>query len=246
MEETVAATVVETTAVDASVIPTLERGWAILNPNDLKGQQVTMVGAGGIGSHVGIMLARMGIPFTVYDGDTLELHNISNQLYPRSAIGTNKAIALKEECERFGMDIVAIPEMYVDQPMTDIVLSALDSQAARMLVWKQIREQKKTFYYIDGRMGGEIIQIFSLDPQAPKVNSNYTPILLAAPDPDPCTARAIAYNLFGCALFIGKSLQAYLKMQKFPTEINLDLNTLALLRATWGEDALADRRIKAA
>ena len=211
----------------------LFRGWDIINPNDLGTAKITLIGAGGIGSHVGIMLSRMGLPFTVYDGDSLELHNLSNQLYPYDGIGKNKALLLKEECARIGLEIEALPEFFVEQALTDIVISALDSQEARRKVWKQIKKQKKTNLYIDGRMGGEVISIYAIDPKRIDINHSYEEILKAIPDHDPCTARAIAYNLFGCACFIGKILQSYLKGLPYTNELHLDLRSGQLLRGNW-------------
>ena len=50
----------------------------------LQKAQVTVIGAGAVGSFTTFTLAKMGIgKITVYDHDTVELHNIPNQLFSR-------------------------------------------------------------------------------------------------------------------------------------------------------------------
>lgn len=210
------------------------RGWEILNPGDLtkNSDSISLIGAGGIGSHTGLMLARMGLPFTVFDGDTVEEHNISNQLYPPWLVGQNKAVALYNECLRSGMAIVAVPEFYQNQSLGTIVISGLDSQEARTRVFGEIRRQG-TRLYIDGRMGGEVVQIYALDPSNIAHVRRYNTKLRARPDQDPCTARAIAYNLSGVACFTGKLLQSYLKNGEITNEVYLDLRTFALVTNVW-------------
>lgn len=45
--------------------------------------EVTIVGCGGIGSPTALALAKLGIPkLTLIDGDTVEKHNIPNQMFP--------------------------------------------------------------------------------------------------------------------------------------------------------------------
>lgn len=188
----------------------LLRGWGILNPNNLADRKITLIGAGGIGSHFGIMLARMGIPFRVFDEDIVEVHNLSNQLYPSESLGKNKALMLQQECARFGLEIEANPVHYTGQQLSEIVISGLDSQEVRRTVFRDIRRQKVPFY-IDGRMGGEELQIFALNPTVAWQVKKYNERLQGAAEPTLCTERAIAYNLFGVAGWMGKMLQHYVK-----------------------------------
>src|SRR3954469_26048634 len=73
----------------------------IADPDRLSGVPVTIIGAGGIGSFTGQFLAKMGVTdLTVYDFDSVEDHNLPNQLYPVEALGTPKSKALGEEIRR--------------------------------------------------------------------------------------------------------------------------------------------------
>ena len=64
------------------------------NPLAIK-EQIHVVGLGAIGSHVAEQLVRMGVAkITLWDFDTVDEHNIPNQLYSTGDIGLAKVDAL--------------------------------------------------------------------------------------------------------------------------------------------------------
>ena len=66
----------------------------IINPEVL-GTPVHIIGAGAIGSCAALALAKIGFKdFTVYDFDSVELHNLPNQMYRAKDIGKPKVEAL--------------------------------------------------------------------------------------------------------------------------------------------------------
>ena len=71
-----------------------------LIPLNVLNKPVTIIGCGAIGSFLGLQLAKMGMTnLTFFDHDTVSIENMSNQFYPRSAIGQNKASALYDMLE---------------------------------------------------------------------------------------------------------------------------------------------------
>lgn len=63
--------------------------------DEIEQKRFIIIGAGGIGSHMGLLLARMGaIDVTIYDNDKLEFHNLSRTPYPALSVDENKAAAL--------------------------------------------------------------------------------------------------------------------------------------------------------
>lgn len=61
-------------------------------------RKVTMVGAGAIGSHIALMLAREGaFKWTVVDKDTLLPHNLARHGLPRLYVGYHKAASLSHQ-----------------------------------------------------------------------------------------------------------------------------------------------------
>ena len=58
---------------------------------------VNIVGVGAIGSNVAVTLARMGYnTLHIWDFDTVEAHNITNQMYTESQVGKSKVDACEE------------------------------------------------------------------------------------------------------------------------------------------------------
>ncbi|MGF7012490.1 sulfur carrier protein ThiS adenylyltransferase [Lachnospiraceae bacterium PF1-22] len=73
-------------------------GQAVLD--QLKTARVTIAGLGGLGSHIGIFLARAGVGrFHLVDYDRVEGSNIHRQNYRLTDVGRYKTEALKEEIQ---------------------------------------------------------------------------------------------------------------------------------------------------
>ena len=68
----------------------------ILQPDDLV-RPITIIGVGGIGSPVALALTKMGCRrLTLFDPDTIEPHNLPNQLYRLRDVGRPKVEALAD------------------------------------------------------------------------------------------------------------------------------------------------------
>jgi len=62
---------------------------------------VHIIGCGGVGSHLAIALARMGVTeLHLYDADKFEPHNLANQHVMTSELGMNKSLAVAEMITR--------------------------------------------------------------------------------------------------------------------------------------------------
>lgn len=207
-------------------------------------QTATVVGAGGIGSNAAFTIARMGVGtvlgdspdegrLTVIDGDTVEAHNLPNQLYGEKDIGKPKVEALKSlvECQT-GVEIEAVPEMWDGQRLSGLVISGLDSMAVRKELWeKTVRYNPKIPLYVDGRMGGEMALIYAVRPLDPEDVKLYEDELNTDEDaPDlPCTAKAIIYNTSMIGSLIANLVKKWSSHQPFPRELYFDFVTLSIL-----------------
>lgn len=129
---------------------------------DLK-PTVIIGGAGGIGSYLALLLARMGTCIYIYDFDTVSETNIGGQLFSKASIGETKVSALNATIrsyadsylntyyERFTENSIRCPYMF----------SAFDNMEARRIMfdrWKSGNYKKGIF--IDGRLIAESLQIF--------------------------------------------------------------------------------------
>jgi tRNA A37 threonylcarbamoyladenosine dehydratase len=117
----------------------------IADPSQFKDKPVTVIGAGGIGAATVVALAKTGFEnITVYDFDTVEEHNLPNQLLPiwvgdQDTMSWKKPIALFHLVHDLAdISITPVNERYVDQPLGEIVIVAVDSLEARREIWKSV------------------------------------------------------------------------------------------------------------
>lgn len=139
----------------------------IFNPSFVK--PVVVLGAGSVGSQLTAMLAKIGVTdITVYDGDSVESHNIPMSAYGNSDLGMYKVLALKDLVLRqSGVEIKALPRMYAGEPLRDSVIACVDSMEARLAVWQAVKNNPMVDIFIDTRTAGELISIFAVSPCNP-------------------------------------------------------------------------------
>ncbi|MFH1332124.1 MAG: ThiF family adenylyltransferase [archaeon] len=96
------------------------------------GGMALVVGAGGIGTHLAINLARMGIgEMDIMDGDKIENHNLNRQILYYERIGKNKAETLAERLVGTRTRINALPHYLKHESQIrkryDIIFSCVDN-----------------------------------------------------------------------------------------------------------------------
>lgn len=205
----------------------------LITPDELS-IPIVIIGAGGIGSLTALALAKMGCSrLTVYDPDIVEPHNLPNQFYRLEDINRPKVEALWGVIQAFtGLQIAAIPEAVSEQRLQGVVISGVDSMAARQTIWRgAIRYHSPVELYIDARMGAEVCRIYTIRPTDPEQVRSYEATLYddAQASEEPCTARAIIYNLLTIAGLIANQVKKYAKGEALETELIFDLKTLTLL-----------------
>jgi PRTRC genetic system ThiF family protein len=105
--------------------------------------EVAVAGVGGNGGHVLQCLARLdiamrelghphGLHVCAYDPDTVSQANIGRQLFLPSDVGEYKALVGVERINlAFGFDWIGYPERYQGQRECDLLISCVDTRAAR-------------------------------------------------------------------------------------------------------------------
>ncbi|OHB22476.1 MAG: hypothetical protein A2939_02865 [Parcubacteria group bacterium RIFCSPLOWO2_01_FULL_48_18] len=199
----------------------------ILSPSELV-YPVTIVGAGGIGSPVALCLAKMGFSrISVYDPDFVEDINVPNQIYRPADIGSPKVDALGSLiAELTGTSITVHQEKFEGQRLLEgIVVSAVDRMEMRMIVWKAVRYNTGVQFFVDGRTGGEVLQVFSAVPYQIEDVELYESMLF--PDEEaaelPCTARSIFYVGFIIAGLICLNVKLWVRQQQYGRQITYHL-----------------------
>jgi molybdopterin-synthase adenylyltransferase len=107
---------------------------------------VTLVGAGALGSHAVQFLRGTGADLRVIDFDRVEQRNVASQFHGKSSVGKSKVQSLQQTMAfLFGTKIDAIPHKLVAENArellgrTDLVVDCLDNGASRRLVQEVVR-----------------------------------------------------------------------------------------------------------
>ena len=184
----------------------------ILPPDRLDKLAITVIGCGAVGSFTVLTLAKMGITdITVYDGDTVEEHNLPNQWYRPDQVGMNKTDALWDIIYNFtGVELKANAYHYERETLRRIVICCVDTMDTRLKIWREVKKFEPELY-IDTRMGAEVGKVLVVHPSLPNSCRKYEEDLYPSSEAlqAPCTAKATIYCAAGLAAYIGSMVAAY-------------------------------------
>jgi molybdopterin/thiamine biosynthesis adenylyltransferase len=197
----------------------------------------TIIGVGGIGGVTAITLAKMGLnELVLVDGDTVDDVNIGTQFFNIKDIGFPKAEVLAGHIEDLADDVeVETLSLFVDTDIpysmvsNPILISAVDSIAARQSIWKVIEGQPWT-WYIDTRMGAEELLIYCVS----RDNYAWYADMLAGQDdasvPDlPCTSRATFYCGMGAAACVGEIVRKIVTGMPLPRILSWNMVSFTMI-----------------
>ena len=161
---------------------------------------ITVIGAGAIGSFVVLGLAKIGAKaITVYDFDTVEEHNLSNQWYAARDVGVLKVTALRRltaDMTDTLIDVVAAP--FTGTGASEVTICCVDSMDARVQIWNGLTPRPTL--YVDARMGAEVGKLFCVGAFGAWYDEELYPSSEAFSAP--CTARATMYCASGLAALV--------------------------------------------
>ena len=194
---------------------------------------VTIIGAGAIGSFVTMTLAKMGFKYlTVWDDDEVSTENISNQFYRYRDIGEFKVDALRAMVKDFeGLDINNVTRRFVrsNHPLVnEVVISCVDSMAVRKEIYDHIKRNANVSYFVDGRMGGQQAEVYTVDLLNTAQKKFYESRLWTDDEASelPCTQKAIMYNVLWIASQIANNLRLMLEEKPFPPCMLMDFENV--------------------
>lgn len=196
---------------------------------------VTIVGCGGIGSFTAYALSKLGVSnIKLLDFDTVEAHNIPNQLFRPDQIGVAKVDALADT-------IGATPyqqRLEDGIPRSPVVISALDSMEARSALWNQVRYKLDVKLLLDGRLGGENIVLYGARPSQPDDVAGYEATLHSDDEGIdlPCTGRAIIDVGFSIASLMTRAVRRLYVDDSYDRVTYLNQQTLELMTGDWFND----------
>lgn len=126
-----------------------------------------VVGAGAVGSAIVRNLAGLHHNIVVMDGDRVESENCIPQQFPVAAIGSSKAVQLRDIVRSMGCQNVKAYSEYIDTSYASsfndrIIISAVDSMEARAMLFEMWKTSSSTLF-IDTRMAGEVFTIYFVE-----------------------------------------------------------------------------------
>lgn len=155
-----------------------QRQTDFFNPDNPQHQvPVLIVGAGTIGSWTILGLTKLGVrEIVVVDFDKVETQNIPNQLFGNFQVGEPKGKSIST----FIVPFTEIEPSWFDGTFAEyleqftpeggrpfILIGAVDNMDARKQIFDFAKSHPASVVkYIDGRMGGEVMKIYSIDPKS--------------------------------------------------------------------------------
>ena len=212
------------------------RFMGIFNPEEHQRLKISVIGLGAIGSGVSELIARIGLNnISLYDNDRIETHNISNQLYNFNDISELKVNSAKIKMTRINETILvnAINERVTKDTLiiSDAIFVCTDNMNARKEILEAVRKSQAR-YLIDGRMGGNVFRVFTVDLTKPEDLEYYSKTLYSdeQSSQEACSARSIIYNIFGVTSIMINQLVKLLKGDPYNQEVIFDYKTLSLIK----------------
>ena len=199
----------------------------LLNEEKIKSTKIIVIGAGAIGSFFVATIAKMGArDITVYDDDSIEDHNFSNQLYPIYCKGKAKVEALSQVAFDYGeTKITPIHARWnLDNCIDgDIIVAAVDDMDVRKAIWNHYKTRTHGLF-LEGRMGAQVYRVFGIDSANQAAKDFYEKTLYPQSEAteDLCGEKSIIYTVLQIAAQMNSQVKRYLMGQYRPTEVNYD------------------------
>lgn len=202
---------------------------------------ITVIGAGAIGSFTVLTLAKIGFTnITVYDDDIVSVENISNQFYRYRDIRTLKTIALRDMVRDFERITIQAWSSKWNRaiPIKGYIIMAVDNMAVRNEVYKFVKRNADVYGFIDGRMGGQQAEVYSVDLLQPEQKKVYEKYLWSDTEASdlPCTQKAVMYNVLWIASMIVNNLRLMLEEKPFPQVMHMDFENVNHMNVTQAEE----------
>lgn len=165
---------------------------------------ILIVGAGGIGSNLANVLARMGARrITIYDDQVVEKANVAPGFFTDSHvcdqyIPYSKAIAVQIQIgENVGAYIAAVQERFTLNTTWegDIAIMAVDSLSVRESLWNS--PKLKSRHWIDCRMGGDRSTLYYVNRETGRGRELYEASFEKEVSQLPCGEKATAFITAG-------------------------------------------------
>ena len=216
----------------------------LIEPNQTT-QRVNIIGCGALGSWVAFILLKMGFNnIYVYDFDTIEEHNIPNQLFREQQIGIPKVDALRDIYEEFFDDTtdqnrLTILNRRLDESNCQIgglTLCCVDTMAGRKELYTNMFKYGNSDIWIEGRIGLYGAYIYSLCEKNKETLDGYESTLYndSEAEVSSCGVSQTALpSALNCATVMVMQLIEYLTGNKPLNKIEYSIPWLVSMTGDW-------------
>lgn len=191
--------------------------------------RVTLIGAGGIGSIFGPLIAKCGVEeLIIYDKRAFASVNLQVQNLRACDLGLPKAQVVAREAAAINPAVAvrAIEREFMPLDILDgIVIAAVDSLEARRMIFESVLRQKDSVaLYFDGRLSRsahEAFQLFSIDPKRGVEVAEYEKWLFPGTTlpKEPRPERLAAHTPYGLAWAFGLTMARVVSGEDRPWHI---------------------------
>lgn len=206
-----------------------------LIPSGVLHKPIYIIGAGAIGSFTSLQLAKMGFTNqTIYDYDTVDVVNLSNQFYRHTDVGKPKVAALRELIESFtGVQVTvhntAFEGIQHGHTLNGVVIAAADCMKVRDDIYKTCKSIAfGVRYLIDPRMSAETLALYCTDMSDMGAQAAYEKTLYSNEEAvqERCTAKATMYTVNLLSGLVAKTVKNCVLSQPYPanTQWNVALS----------------------
>lgn len=203
----------------------------LLNQRRLAESQIVVIGAGAIGSFFVTTITKMGAQnVVVYDDDTIEDHNIANQLYPEMYVGKPKVEALQRVTKHYsGIDIHVVNEKWTPENAQDgdIIVAAVDNMDVRKAIWNHYKNRPHKLF-LEGRMSAQVFRVYGItggnEEWEKKAREYYETQLYPQAEavPERCGEKSIIYTVLQVSGQMCSQVKRFLMNEYRPTEVQYD------------------------
>lgn len=202
---------------------------------------IHVIGAGATGSWLVLQLAKLGINgelIHAWDFDTVEEHNIPNQLYEIGQIEQPKVLALQGLVSlATGTEIKAINHKFKDQRLNGYVFLMVDSMETRRSIWEtSIKMKSAVTHLIEPRMGLDIGRIYNVNPLDMKHIEKYEETYYsdAEAEVSACgTSQTVITSAMCTASWCARQLINHVAGEELDNEILIDYKYNNIVMGRW-------------
>lgn len=203
--------------------------------------KINVIGAGATGSWLAFMLAKLGIRgdlINVWDFDTVEEHNIPNQLYGMPYIGDKKVQALGTKIfSDLCQNIVEHDKKFTSGRLSGYVFMMIDTMEGRKSIWeKSIKGKRAVELLVEPRMGLDLGRIYNVNPLDITHQEKYESTLYSDEEAEvsACgTSQSVITTAMGVASWCVRQLIEHHAGNELDNEILIDFKYNNLITERW-------------